>query len=308
MRNFDFIGRSRLWFAITIAIVVLGIALLVFRGLNFGIDFTGGTRLMLNLPGGFTTSQVRDVLKGVEATDAFGHIVTLENSYIQKVIGASGDEVVIRTVPLTEDEQARLLAALAEEWPEVADKELQNIENVGPVVGGELLRNALLALLLASIAMVVYISFRFEFKFALAAMVALLFDSFVVIVAFSAFQLEVNSPFVASVLTIVGYSINDTIVIFDRIRENLRHNPSLKVLPATINLSINQSLLRSFNTSVTTLIAVGVLLFGGGETLKNFTLPLFIGIISGTFSSLFLASPLWYLFKKRETKVRPARS
>lgn len=305
---FDFIGRSRLWFIIALVIVLAGTLLLSFRGLNFGIDFTGGTRVMLSLSSEFTTSQVRDVLKGVEATDASGRVVTLENSYIQKVIGASGDEVVIRTVPLTEEEQARLLGALAQVWPEIADKELQNIENVGPVVGGELLRNALLALFLASVGMIIYISFRFQLKFALAAMIALLFDSFVVIAAFSAFQLEVNSPFVASVLTIVGYSINDTIVIFDRVRENLRQNSSQKELPATLNLSINQSLQRSINTSLTTLIAISALLFGGGETLKDFTLPLFIGVISGTFSSIFLATPLWYAFKQREFKAKPAKS
>lgn len=300
----DFIGKRRLWFIITLCILALGSAFLIFRGLNFGIDFTGGTRLMLNLPGGFTTSQVRDVLSKIEAVDASGRTITLENSYIQKVIGAGGEEVVIRTVTLTEDERAKLLAAIAVEWPEFSETDIRNVENVGPVVGGELLRNALLALLLASIGMIIYISIRFQLKFAIAAMAALLFDAFVVIATFSIFRLELNSPFVASVLTIVGYSINDTIVIFDRIRENLKYNPSLKALPETLNLSINQSLLRSINTSVTTLIAVGVLLFGGGDTLRAFTLPLFIGIISGTFSSLFLASPLWYELKMRESKVR----
>jgi len=300
----DFIGKRRLWFIIALCIIAFGIASLVFRGLNFGIDFTGGTRLMLNLPGGFTTSQVRDVLSKVEAKDASGRTVTLENSYIQRVIGAGGEEVVIRTVPLSEDERAKLLVAIADQWPEFSETDIRNVENVGPVVGGELLRNALLALVLASVGMIIYISFRFQLKFAIAAMVALLFDAFVVIATFSVFRLELNSPFVASVLTIVGYSINDTIVIFDRIRENLKYNPSLKALPETVNLSINQSLVRSINTSVTTLIAVGVLLFGGGDTLKAFTLPLFIGIISGTFSSLFLASPLWYELKMRESKAR----
>lgn len=301
---FDFIGKRRLWFIIAFCIIALGIASLIFRGLNFGIDFTGGTRLMLNLPGGFTTSQVRDVLGNVEATDASGRTVTLENSYIQKVIGAGGEEVVIRTVPLTEDEREKLLAAIAGQWPEFSDEDIRNVENVGPVVGGELVRNALLALLLASIGMIIYISFRFQLKFAVAALAALLFDAFIVIAAFSVFKLELNSPFVASVLTIVGYSINDTIVIFDRVRENLRYNPSLKALPETVNLSINQSLVRSINTSLTTLIVVGVLLFAGGDTLRPFTLPLFIGIISGTFSSLFLASPLWYELKIRENKAR----
>ena len=296
----DFIGKRKLWFIISLVIILLGLASLVFRGLNFGIDFTGGTRLLLNLPGGFSTSQIREVLRGVEATDAGGRTVTLENSYIQKVIGAGEQEVVIRTVPLTEAEREGLLAAIASEWPDFADTDLQNVEDVGPVVGGELLRNALLSLLLASVGMVAYISYRFQWKFAVAAMLALLFDSFVVVAAFSVFNLEVNSPFVASVLTIVGYSINDTIVIFDRIRENLRLNPSLKALSATANLSINQSLVRSINTSLTTLIAVGVLLFGGGETLRDFTLPLFIGIVCGTFSSIFLAGPLWYQLKRKE--------
>ncbi len=301
---FDFVGKKRLWFAIALGIVLLGLIFLIVRGLNFGIDFTGGTRLMLNLPGGFTTSQVRDVLRTVEAVDVSGRTVTLEKSYIQKVVGSEGDEVIIRSVSLTEKERAGLLAAIKDQWPDFDEEDIKNVEDVGPVVGGELVRNALLALFLASVGMVIYITLRFQLKFALAAIIALLFDSFVVIAAFSVFQLEVNSPFVASVLTIVGYSINDTIVIFDRIRENLRLNPSLKTLPATLNLSINQSLLRSINTSLTTLIVVGVLLFAGGETLKDFTLPLFIGIICGTFSSIFLAGPLWFEMKMRESKAR----
>ena len=301
---FDFVGKKRLWFAIALGIVLLGLVFLIVRGLNFGIVFTGGTRLMLNLPGGFTTSQVRDVLRTVEAVDVSGRTVTLEKSYIQKVVGSEGDEVIIRSVSLTEKERAGLLAAIKDQWPDFDEEDIKNVEDVGPVVGGELVRNALLALFLASVGMVIYITLRFQLKFALAAIIALLFDSFVVIAAFSVFQLEVNSPFVASVLTIVGYSINDTIVIFDRIRENLRLNPSLKTLPATLNLSINQSLLRSINTSLTTLIVVGVLLFAGGETLKDFTLPLFIGIICGTFSSIFLAGPLWFEMKMRESKAR----
>lgn len=302
--NFDFIGKRRLWFIIALGIIAFGISFLIFRGLNFGIDFTGGTKLLLNLPGGFTASQVRDVLAGVEATDANGRTVTLENSYIQETVGTEGQEVVIRTVPLTEEEREKLLAAIAEEWPDFSDEDIRNIENVGPVVGGELLRNALLALLLASIGMIVYISFRFELKFAVAALIPLLFDSFVVITSFSVFNLEINSPFVASVLTIVGYSINNTIVIFDRVRENLRYNSSFKALPATLNLSISQSLLRTINTSLTTLITVGALLFAGGETLKDFTLPMFIGIFCGTFTSIFLASPLFYELKVRENKAR----
>lgn len=300
----DIIGKRKFILLIAAAVVAIGIISLVVQGLNFGIDFTGGTRLMLNLPGGFTTSEVRNVLASVKATDASGRLVTLENSYIQEVVGGDGNEVVIRTVPLSEEEQETLLAAIKAKWTDFSEEDIRNVENVGPVVGGELLRNALFALGLASIAMIIYVSLRFQFNFAVAALVPLLFDSFVVVAFFSLFQIEINSAFVAVILTIVGYSINDTIVIFDRIRENLKYNPSEKLLAETVNTSISQSFTRSLNTSLTTLLVVGALLFIGGETITPFALPLFVGIICGTFSSLFLASPLWYTLALREKRVR----
>lgn len=259
---------------------------------------------MLNLPGGYEISELREVLGQVEATDAAGRTVTLENSFIQTVVGVDGDEVVIRTVPLTETEREALLTAIGERWSDFSEADILNLENVGPVVGGELIRNAFLALLLAAAAIIAYISYRFQFKFAIAALVALFFDVFVLISAFSIFQIELNSPFVAVVLTIVGYSINDTIVVFDRVRENLRYNPSEKALGDTVNQSINQTLVRSLMTSLTTLIVVGSLLFIGGETITPFALPLFIGIFSGTYSSIFVASPFWYGWRQREIRAR----
>ena len=296
--NFDFMGRSKLWMIISLSIIAIGLISLVVQGLNFGIDFTGGTRMMLNLPGGYTVEEVREVLGQVEATDGGGRVVTLENSFVQTVVGEA-DEVVIRTVPLTEEQRETLLAAVSEKWTGFSDADIRNMENVGPVVGGELIRNALLALLLAGAAIIAYISYRFQFKFAIAALVALLFDAFVVISAFSIFQVELNSPFVAAILTIIGYSINDTIVVFDRVRENLQYNSSEKQLGQTVNLSINQTLVRSLNTSFTTLLVIGSLLFIGGETIRPFALPLFIGIFSGTYSSIFVASPFWFSWKQR---------
>lgn len=300
--NFDFTGRARLWLFIVLGIVAVGIVSLAVRGLNFGIDFTGGTKLLLNLPGGYSVAQVRAVLGRVEAEDASGRKVTLENSYIQEVVG-EGNEVVIRTIPLSEDEREALLKAIAAEWPEFSEADVLNVENVGPVVGGELIRNALLALLLASVALIIYVSFRFQFKFAVTALLALLFDTFVVVTVCSLFQIEINSPFVAVILTVVGYSINDTIVIFDRIRENLKYNPSVKVLDQTVNQSINQSLGRTINTSLTTLLVIATLLFFGGETITPFVLPLFVGVICGTFSSIFMAGPLWYLWSSHGGRV-----
>lgn len=299
--KFDFIGRSKLWFSIALVIIAIGIVSLAVQGLNFGIDFTGGVRMVLHLPGGFTIAEVRDVLGTVEATDASGRTVTLDNSYIQELVGQEND-VVIRTVPLTEEEQETLLAAIGDRWTDYSTRD--DIQDVGPVVGGELLRNAIWALLIAAVGIIIYVSLRFQFRFAVSALLALLFDSFVVISAFSLLQVEINNPFVAVILTIVGYSINNSIVIFDRLRENLRHNSSEKVLAQTVNASINQTLTRSVNTSITTLLVVGALLFLGGETLTPFALPLFIGIITGSFSSIFIASPLWYTWKVRSSKVR----
>lgn len=302
--KFDFMGKRKLWLLLALGVITIGLISLVVQGLNFGIDFTGGTRLVLNLPGGFSTSEVRDVLRTVEATDASGRKVTLENSYIQRVTSGDGNEAVIRTVPLTETELDTLLAAIEQKWTDFSSEDIRDVGNVGPTVGGELLRNALLALFLASVAMIAYVSFRFQFKFAVAALSALLFDAFVMISAFSIFQIELSSLFVASILTIVGYSINATIVIFDRLRENLKYNSSEKMLAQTIDGSINQSLVRCINTAITTLLTIGALLFLGGETLRPFTLPMFIGIISGTFSSIFLATSLWYTMKLRERRVR----
>lgn len=305
--NFDFMGRRKLWLIISLSVIAIGIVSLAVQGLNFGIDFTGGTRMHLNLPGGFTIEELRSVLGDIEAQDASGRTVTLDGSFIQPVLGADGPEVIIRTVPLSEDERVTVLAAIENHWPQFSGEDLLNLENVGPVVGGELIRNALWALVLASAALIAYISYRFQFKFAIAALVALLFDAFVLIAAFSIFQVEMNSPFVAVVLTIIGYSINDTIVVFDRVRENLKATPSDKLLEQTVNTSINQTLVRSLSTSFTTLLVVGSLLFLGGETIRPFSLPLFIGIFSGTYSSIFVASPVWLTWRQRERKQRPAR-
>ncbi|MTI94979.1 MAG: protein translocase subunit SecF [Firmicutes bacterium] len=300
--NFDFMARRRVWFVAALAIILVGLASLLIQGLNFGIDFTGGTRLHLELPGNVSIQEMRDVLSQVEAEDATGRVITLEGSFIQTVDGEN--EFVIRTVPLTEDEQERLLTAIRENWAGFTNENILDIEGVGPVVGGELIRNALMALSIAALAIIGYISYRFQFKYAITALAALFFDTFVVISAFSILQVELNSPFVATILIIVGYSINDTIVLFDRIRENLKYESSLKVLDQTVNRSINQTLVRSLNTSLTTLLVIGSLLFLGGETIRPFALPLFIGIISGTFSSIFIASPIWYSWRMRETKVR----
>ncbi len=288
---------------ISAAIILIGVISLATLGLNFGIDFTGGSRIQANFPAGTTVEDIRSALNNVTATDARGVEVSLGTSFIQTL--DEGD-FSIRTFPLTDEEEARVLEVLADSFPGF-DRANALVESVGPVVGAELIRNAVLALLIASLLIVGYISWRFEFKFAVSAIIALLFDSFVVLSIFSITQIELNSPFVAAILTIVGYSINDTIVVFDRIRENLKLSNKEYTLNDKVNLSIKQTVVRSINTSLTTLLVLGSLLFLAGDTLRPFALPLFFGVISGTYSSIFLASPIWTAWKHRELNKKKAK-
>ncbi|MDI3281603.1 MAG: protein translocase subunit SecF, partial [Bacillota bacterium] len=183
------------------------------------------------------------------------------------------------------------------------DPSRSSTDTVGPVIGKELYTNAIMAVALASLLILVYVSFRFEFKFGVAAIIALLHDVFLTLGLTALIGYQVNTPFVAAILTVVGYSINDTIVIFDRIRENfrLRRKESYAEL---VDKSINQTLARSINTVGTTLVSIIALFFLGGVTLREFTLPLIIGITSGAYSSIFVAPPIWVIWKEAEQKKK----
>ena len=200
---------------------------------------------------------------------------------------------------LSQSEKNKILTSFQTVWPDI---ETIRMEEVDPIVGQELKEKALLATIIASLGMIIYITLRFEFKFAITAILAVLHDALIVLGFFALFKIPINAPFIAAILTILGYSINDTIVIYDRIRENIRllHKETLDKI---INISLKQTLTRSINTSLTTLLAIIMLYFFGGETIKDFTLALIIGIIAGTYSSIFIASPLWYTWKKTEHGV-----
>ncbi|MCR4442057.1 MAG: protein translocase subunit SecF [Peptococcaceae bacterium] len=280
----DFIGRRRIWYIISAALIVIGLISLFTQGLNFGIDFKGGSLIQVKFnEAGIKTGEVRQVL------GEFG----LENSSIQE---ASDGSIVIKTVEIEQDKLGQVLKAFEEK---LGKYDLLRSEKVGPVIGAELRRAGILALVIASILQIIYITIRFEFKFAVAAILALLHDAFMAIGFFSLFQFEVDSSFIAAVLTIIGYSINDTIVIFDRIRENLK-NRRKESLQAVINNSINQTLARSINTVLAVVFVLVALLVLGGETTKNFSLALLVGVVSGAYSSICVASPLWYQFKPEE--------
>ncbi|HED24225.1 MAG TPA: protein translocase subunit SecF [Firmicutes bacterium] len=289
----DFIGNRRKAYVLSSVLVLAGLISLAVFGLNLGIDFTGGTVLHLNLGEDFSMEQVREVIAPFEE---------LEGAAVQIVQGRdiAGDEadegLVIKAPYIEEERRNELMDAFRERWPHLDPDDLR-IESVGAVVGGELTRQALLSLAVAIVLMIAYITFRFEFKFALATIVSLLHNIVVVVGIFSILQMEINVPFVAAILTVFGYSVNDTIVIFDRIRENIRHRRKSEY-PVVVNESINQNLMRSINTSLTTLFVLIALLVGfnyyiGSIDLIVFVVALIMGVLIGTYSSIFVASPLW---------------
>ncbi|MHB1042959.1 MAG: protein translocase subunit SecF [Eubacteriales bacterium] len=286
---FHFIKLRKIWYTISILIILPGIVSLFLHGLNLGIDFTGGSLLDLKFNQSTSIEQVRNVLADHG----------LEGSSIQK----SGDtDFLIRSRELTEDENSDVIRSLNDKLGGVT---LLRSERVGPVIGKELIYKALMALGVASVLMVIYITWRFEFKQGVAAVIALLHDGLVVLGFFSLFRLEVDIAFVAAILTILGYSINDTIVIFDRIRENMLNKVKGEVLEDIINKSLWQTMARSINTVLTVIFVLVALLVLGGGTTRNLVLALLVGVSSGAYSSICNASPLWYDFKKAEAGGKP---
>ncbi|PKM86968.1 MAG: protein translocase subunit SecF [Firmicutes bacterium HGW-Firmicutes-12] len=282
----EIIGKRKIWYSISLILIAICLVSLLAQGLNFGIDFQGGSLTHVKfVDESVNSEQIRNILGEFD----------LENSSIQE---ATDGSVVIKTIELEQDKLGELLQAFEEK---IGKYELLRSEKVGPIIGGELRKAGLIALLVASILQILYITIRFEFKFAIAAIIALLHDAFIALGFFSLFQIEVDIAFIAAILTIIGYSINDTIVIFDRIRENLK-NRRKESLDVIINKSIKQTIVRSINTSVAVLFILFALFFLGGETTKNFSLALIVGVISGAYSSIFVASTLWYQFKTEEHK------
>ena len=288
---YDFVGRYRTWFAGSLLVIVIGLVSLALpgTGLRLGIDFTGGLLAEIRFKGTPSTAQVREVL------NARG----LGAGMVQKT-GSEGHDFLLRTKAVSDQERAALFDEMKKSLGEF---EILRVEEVKGVIGKELTRKALLALLVANLGMIAYITIRFEFKFAVTAIIALLHDVLITVGAVSLAGMEVNSPFVAAILTIIGYSINDTIVVYDRIRENLKRRKK-EDIATLVNRSISETLMRSINTSLTTLLAVVAILVLGGQTTRDFAFALLVGITAGTYSSIFIASPLWALWKRREEGAR----
>lgn len=296
MPKFDIAGRAKIWFIISLLVIIPGLISMATRGFNFGIDFTGGTILDLKFEQPVEISKIRDSLK------PYG----LDGSTIQ-LSGESSDvasstDVMIRTVDLEEIQRKEVMASIRKE---VGNYEVLREEKVGATIGGELIFNAVMALVISWALIILYIAWRFEFKFGVAAVVALVHDILIVLAVFSFTQKQVDSSFVAALLTIVGYSINDTIVIFDRIRENLKlHFRRGGNAAEIVNRSIYQTLTRSLYTVFTCLFTTFALYFFGGETTKDFAFALIVGFTSGCYSSIFIAGPLWLTLRNMTGKKK----
>jgi preprotein translocase subunit SecF len=289
MQKIDIIGKRKWWYIISLVIIIPGIICMFTRGFNLGIDFTGGTIIDLKFDKPVSIMDVRDVLKTYK----------LDNSTIQLAgedsSAAVSQSVMIRTVDLEENDRKAVMASLKDS---LGNYNVLREEKVGSTMGSELMMQALWATLLSWLLIVLYISYRFEFRFGIAAVLALVHDILIVLSVFSLMQKQVDSSFVAALMTIVGYSVNDTIVIFDRIRENLKlHFRKGGNIDELANTSIYQTLTRSIYTVCTVLFTTLALYYFGGDTTKDFAFALLIGFTCGAYSSIFIASPLWVTFR-----------
>jgi preprotein translocase subunit SecF len=290
--NFDFVGKMKPAFVLSIALIVISIASIVWHGgLNFGIDFAGGTLIQIKFQEEPSPDRIRSAFRAIGLTD----------SVIQKI---GEKEVVVRTAA-TQSDMRGLSDRIAESLASLQGRdtfEIRRVEVVGPKVGKDLTRKAILALVFSWIGMLVYIAWRFEFRYAVGGILALVHDTLIAIGSLSLLDKEFTLTIVAALLTIVGYSINDTIVVFDRIRENARKNVK-QPLSEVINSSINETLSRTILTAFTVFLVLLALFFLGGAVIHDFAFVLLVGIVIGTYSSIFIASPIVLLFEK----FKPAR-
>nr|WP_273850914.1 protein translocase subunit SecF [Pseudalkalibacillus spartinae] len=296
--KFDFVKHRNKFFAISLALIVLGGLAIAIFGLNLGIDFSSGSRVDLQSDNKLTTEEVS------QEFDDLGFApesVTLSGGG-DMAVAAFKDE-------LGKDE----IAIIKDHFTELYGAE-PNISTVSPDVAVDLAKNAFIALAIASVGIILYVAIRFEWLQGVAAIVALFHDAFFIIAVFSILQIEVNITFIAAVLTIVGYSINDTIVTFDRIRENMKFEKKVKTfedVARVVNKSLVQTLARSINTVLTVVFAAAALTIFGGEAIRPFAIALLIGLVAGTYSSLFIASQLWAVWKGKQLKKKkftPAES
>ena len=296
----NFVSKFKKANLVSVVLIILSSFFIVFKGLNYGIDFKGGTLIELRTEKNIKAFEIRDTLNSMSLGDVNVKKFGKEGDYLIKV-----EQKEKKNSNLTPDIKQKLSESLN------ASIDFRRVENVGPKVSSELLESSVIAISLALAAMLFYIWIRFEWQFSVGSIIALFHDVIITLGIFSILSLEINLSIIAAVLTIVGYSMNDTVVIYDRIRENLFKYTKISISDIA-NLSINETLARTIITSVTTLLALFSIYFLGGEILRGFSFAMILGVVIGTYSSIFVASPILKYFKvsyktleKEEEKINP---
>ena len=291
MKNIKFNKFYKQFNYLSLLLILASLLLLLFKGLNFGVDFKGGTLIEIRSDKETSNiSLIRDSFNQMNLGDVSVKNFGNENDYIVKFEKQNSNDpkfIVNIKKKLTNS---------------IGYVEFRRVENVGPKVSAELLKSGIIAIALSLAAMLLYIWIRFEWQFSLGAILALFHDVIITLGIFSLFSLEINLSIVAAVLTIVGYSMNDTVVIFDRVRENLKKYADIKIFELT-NISINETLSRTVITSVTTLLALLSIYLFGGEILKGFSLAMILGVIFGTYSSIYIANPILVMLKVSQRTI-----
>ena len=298
MTNYNFSSKFKHANIISITLFFISILLITFKGLNYGIDFKGGTLIELR-SNNTEASLIRDVLKNMDLGDVNVKKFGKDGDFLIKVEQKEDNNKLIPEIKKSLSDNLN------------SDVNFRRVENVGPKVSAELLQSGIIAISLSLAAMLFYIWVRFEWQFSIGSIIALFHDVVITLGIFSLLSLEINLSIIAAVLTIVGYSMNDTVVIYDRIRENLGKFHKLDISD-TANLSINETLARTIITSATTLLALLSIFILGGEILRGFSFAMILGVLIGTYSSIFVASPILKYFKvsyktieKEEEKIVP---
>lgn len=285
------IRNSKRYLGLSLLLVVMSLGVLIFKGLNYGIDFSGGNLIQVKYKQSITLKDINSNL------DRVAKEIPQFSPNSRKVQVSEDNTVIIRTQELSEDQKEKVLESLKD----VGSYNLDKVDKVGASIGKELKTSAIYSLAIGTVLIILYITMRFEFLFSIGAVAALLHDIIIAVGVIALLGYEVDTPFIAAVLTILGYSINNTIVVFDRVRENLKRKTKEKLsFEDILDKSINQVMIRTINTSVTTLFAIIAILIFGGDSLKTFIVTLLIGILAGTYSSVFVATPIMYLLDKKK--------
>ncbi len=289
--NINLEKNYKKFFIGSLAFMAVGLVMFFVLGFNLGIDFQGGTNIEVSFSQVVDNTAIADALKPFNLS---ADIIS---------VGGDGKGVMIKTVKEVDGDTRRAIFGILKDQFGATGDLSNGVKKISPTIGGESLKSALWSIMIASIGMLIYITLRFEWKFGIAAVVALIHDVLILLTVYVIFRIPVNLPFIAAVLTVVGYSINDTIVVFDRIRDTIKYAKTSNNFKIA-EQSIKHTLVRSINTSLTTLLVIGALYVLGVESIKELAFPLLAGVLVGTYSSIFIASPVWIVIKNAFSKQK----